>query len=177
MAERPATLTQPLTRAQLTEFVGTNPRALRVFEAFFRDLSQTLPDAAMANSAAAEAAQIAANAARIVADEALELAEAQELAQQLVGQVSELRDRLSELSRRLDTLMASQDYATQLDQDAITPTVAYFGRAVPGSLTSAAVWQIKKLDFGVDGDVAVTWADGDADFNNVWDNRASLSYS
>lgn len=176
MADRPATLTQPLTRAQISEWLGANPRMVRWFEAFVRDITAVLPDAAMANATAAEAAQIAANAARIVADEALGLAEAQELAQQLVGQVSELRDGLSELSRRLDALMA-QDYATRLDQDAITPTLAYFGKAEPGASTAAPVWQIKKLDFGADGDVVVTWADGDSAFNNAWDDRASLSYS
>lgn len=176
MADRPATLTQPLTRAQITEMIGANPRAVRWFESLVRDITDVLAGAAFANGTAAETAQVTADAARIVADEALELAEAQDLAQQLVGQVNELRDGLSELSRRLDALM-TQDYATRLDQDAITPTLAYFGRAEPGSATSAAVWQIKRLDIGADGDVDVTWADGDALFNNVWDDRASLSYS
>lgn len=55
-------------------------------------------------------------------------------------------------------------------------TVAYAGAAEPGSATSAASWQIQRLTFS-GNDVVVEFADGDADFDNVWDNRASLSYS
>lgn len=69
------------------------------------------------------------------------------------------------------------NYATRYDQDSSTPTFAYLGKAPVGSATSAAAWQIQKLDFGADGDVTVTWADGDAAFNNIWDDRASLTYS
>lgn len=80
------------------------------------------------------------------------------------------------LNQVIDELMAT-DYATQYDQDASTPSFAYLGKAQVGSVTSAAVWQIQKLTFGADGDVVITWADGDASFDNIWDNRASLSYS
>ncbi len=80
------------------------------------------------------------------------------------------------LNQVIDALMET-NYATQYDQDATTPTFAYLGKAQVGAVTSAAVWQIQKLTFGADGDVAITWADGDAAFDNVWDNRASLSYS
>ena len=76
----------------------------------------------------------------------------------------------------IDEIMAT-NYATRYDQDASTPTYAYLGKAQVGSATSAAVWQIQKLTFGIDGDVTITWADGNAAFDNVWDNRASLSYS
>ena len=176
MADRPVTATQPLTRAQIGEWLGTNPRMVRWFEALIRDVNAILPDAAGANAAAAEAAQNAADAARIIADEALELAETQELAQQLIGQVGELRDRIADITRRLDALMASDDYATLYDQDAISPTLAYLGKAAPGSAKSDPVWQLKKLTFGVDGDVEITWADGNAAFDNVWDDRASLTY-
>jgi hypothetical protein len=69
------------------------------------------------------------------------------------------------------------NYTIKYDQDADPPTVAYLGKANPGTTTSQALWQIQKLTFSVDGDVSTQWADGDASFNNVWDNRASLSYS
>jgi hypothetical protein len=69
------------------------------------------------------------------------------------------------------------EYTTEIDQDASTPTLAYVGRAFPGSAKSAAVWQIRKLTFGADGDLGTTWADGNAAFDNIWDDRASLSYS
>lgn len=76
----------------------------------------------------------------------------------------------------VEALMATQ-YALRYDQDADPPTLAYLGEADPGTATSSAAWRIKKLTFGGDGDVTTEWADGDSSFNNVWDNRASLSYS
>ena len=71
--------------------------------------------------------------------------------------------------------VATPSLATRFDQ--IDPTLGYIGEANPGTATSAASWRVRKLDFGVDGDVTVTWADGNSNFDNIWDNRASLSYS
>ncbi len=54
----------------------------------------------------------------------------------------------------------------------------YSGEAVPGSLSSAAVWAIKKLVYDVDDQLIETlWAGGSSDRTNIWDNRVSLSYS
>lgn len=55
--------------------------------------------------------------------------------------------------------------------------ITYIGKAKPGSSTSAPVWQIMKLDESSAPDFALTWADGNGLFDNVWANRASLSYS
>ncbi len=87
-----------------------------------------------------------------------------------------LADTRNTINALIDEAMATE-YATRYDQDAATPTFAYLGKAQVASATSAAVWQIQKLVFGVDGDVTITWADGNAAFDNVWDNRASLSYT
>ncbi len=38
------------------------------------------------------------------------------------------------------------------------------------------VWQIFKMVEAA-GVTTITWADGDTAFNNIWDNRASLTYS
>lgn len=54
-----------------------------------------------------------------------------------------------------------------------TPGSTYIGKAAPGSSESDPVWQIQK----VVGDTSGIYADGDAEFNNVWADRASLSYS
>jgi hypothetical protein len=59
--------------------------------------------------------------------------------------------------------------------DTTTANVTYVGYAVIGSLSSASVWKIKKID--TTSGVVITWADGDSSYNNIWDNRASLSYS
>jgi hypothetical protein len=61
-----------------------------------------------------------------------------------------------------------------LRYDEVDANTAYLGLSPIGSQHSASVWQIKKLDFttGVD----IKWADGNQGFDNVWDNRASLTY-
>ncbi len=58
--------------------------------------------------------------------------------------------------------------------DPATSTITYVGQAVPGSTTSAAVWQIQRIDQTTG--IIILYA-GDAQFDQVWDNRASLSYS
>ena len=55
--------------------------------------------------------------------------------------------------------------------------VEYVGLALPGSATSSAVWQIRKLAYAGDNLVSVLLADGNVNFDNVWDDRASLSFS
>lgn len=55
--------------------------------------------------------------------------------------------------------------------------VEFVGKAEPGSATSAAVWQIMKLTYSGNNVTDVEWADGNLNFDNVWDNRAGLSYS
>lgn len=57
----------------------------------------------------------------------------------------------------------------------ISGTDIYIGKAAIGSAVSSAVWQIKKIDTA--SDIIITWADGDANFDNVMSNAASLSYS
>ena len=56
-------------------------------------------------------------------------------------------------------------------------TITYIGEADPGSAEGAAVWRISRFDETLDPDVEIKWADGTADFDKVWDNRASYSYS
>ena len=68
----------------------------------------------------------------------------------------------------------SGSYATQLDE--ASSTITYVGKAAVGSATASAVWQIQRIT-ATGPDLAIDWADGDASFNNIWDNRASLSYS
>ena len=56
--------------------------------------------------------------------------------------------------------------------------IEYIGLAVPGTATSASIWQIQKLIYdGNDKLTQVLWADGNDSFDNIFDNRAALSYS
>lgn len=61
--------------------------------------------------------------------------------------------------------------------DFIGDNVIISGKAAVGTQTSQSIWQLSKTEFGVDDDVTVTWADGDAAFDNVWDNRLTYTYS
>jgi len=54
----------------------------------------------------------------------------------------------------------------------------YRGEAIPGSVDSASVWRIRKITVSaVDSDVNETWADGDDNFDNIWNDRLGLTYS
>ncbi len=68
--------------------------------------------------------------------------------------------------------LSSMDY----EIDEASDTVTYIGKADPGTATSAASWQIVRVT-RVDDDYSRELADGDTDFDNIWDDRASLSYS
>lgn len=68
---------------------------------------------------------------------------------------------------------ANPAQAVRID-DSSVGGVTFIGKANIGSATSAAAWQIQKLDESAG--LVKTWADGDASFNNVWDDRTSLTY-
>lgn len=68
----------------------------------------------------------------------------------------------------------SKDLEIFIDETT-TENVTYIGYAAPATGTDEANWRIKKID--ETSDFELTWADGDTEFNNVWDDRASLSYS
>lgn len=65
-------------------------------------------------------------------------------------------------------------YAVIAD-DATTGGVVYVGYAAIGSATSAGVWRIKKID--TTNYPVTTWCDGNDNFDNVFDDRVSLTYS
>lgn len=67
--------------------------------------------------------------------------------------------------------------ATKLD-DVSTSNITYVGKAAIGSSGASAVWRIMKIDeSGTPTTLSITWADGNSNFDNVWDNRTSLTYS
>lgn len=76
--------------------------------------------------------------------------------------------------RGLDVASQSTPQATRIDE--ASSTVTYIGKADTGTLNAAAEWQIQRIT--VSGSVtSIEWADGNAAFDNVWNDRASLSYS
>ena len=52
----------------------------------------------------------------------------------------------------------------------------YEGWADPGTATSAALWVIKRYVFTGSNLTSYSFADGNASADNIWDNRASLTY-
>lgn len=55
--------------------------------------------------------------------------------------------------------------------------VLYVGKAAPGVIESEPYWRIFKAIFTSEGDATLTWADGNGNADNVWDDRLTLSYS
>lgn len=75
----------------------------------------------------------------------------------------------------LQSLLAASGggaYETRIDE--VSATVSYIGKAVPGSATSAASWQITKLDETTG--LVLSYADDVTTFTKIWDNRASYTY-
>ena len=65
-------------------------------------------------------------------------------------------------------------YTIRIDE--ASATVTYVGEGAVNSIDANPVWRIRKLT--TTGSVlAIQWADGNQHFDNVWDNRASLSYT
>lgn len=60
-------------------------------------------------------------------------------------------------------------------EDSGDSNIIYVGEAANGTATSAAEWKVTKLDTTYVLDV--TYADGNLSYDNIWDNRESLSYS
>jgi hypothetical protein len=59
--------------------------------------------------------------------------------------------------------------------DDASATTTYVGYAALGMLESEAFWKIKRLT--TSGTVLkIEWADGDEYYDNIWANRASLTY-
>lgn len=62
-------------------------------------------------------------------------------------------------------------YTVRVDEGA---TYTYIGEADPGSAEGDAVWRVKRM---TNATTTILWADGDTNFDNVWTNRASLTYT
>lgn len=63
------------------------------------------------------------------------------------------------------------DYATKVT---IVGLVTYVGIATPGTIQATAKWQVKKID-ETTGTI-ITWADGNANFDNVATDLTALTF-
>ena len=79
-------------------------------------------------------------------------------------------------SAKQDLLLAEIQVVRTCIVDQASATILYVGIADVGSSAAASVWQIKKLTTA--GDIlTMTFADGNSNYDNIWNNRASLTYS
>lgn len=84
-------------------------------------------------------------------------------------------NKFSEIGDKVVVNVTSPEDGQTMAFDQASSTVMYLGYAVAGSLTSAAVWKIKK--FEISGTVIISsLADSNDLYDNVWDNRGSLTY-
>lgn len=67
----------------------------------------------------------------------------------------------------------SRETITLIDE--VSSTVTYIGKAKLGTAGSDAFWQIRKIQ-KVGTVTSIQYADGDRQFDNVWNSRASLTY-
>lgn len=87
-------------------------------------------------------------------------------------------DTAGTVSAKLRGLLAAGDNYTTLIDYTTTASVWYVGKAAPGSSTSSAVWQIKRLTWSADGCTAIEYAGGSLNFTNKWTERVSpITYS
>ena len=64
----------------------------------------------------------------------------------------------------------------------VNNNLIYAGFSIPGTAKSVAAWQIRKLTYDASNNLlSVTWPQfntfASRDYNFVWDNRASYTYS
>lgn len=52
----------------------------------------------------------------------------------------------------------------------------YVGEADPGTATSESSWRIKRIE-EIGDDYNILWASGSADFDKIWDDRLTFTYS
>jgi hypothetical protein len=87
---------------------------------------------------------------------------------------STIRVSIQDISSSITIPISSTNYATIVDE--ASSSITYVGNAAIASLTSASVWQIKRIQ--VSGtQLIITWADGNSNFDNSWDDRATGVYS
>ena len=71
----------------------------------------------------------------------------------------------------------SEEVAQAKRVDFITDTLLYRGEAAPGTSESEPYWRLRRIIIGSDNDVTEEWAQGNAEYNKIWNNRLVYSYS
>jgi hypothetical protein len=105
-----------------------------------------------------------------------------ELAVDAMLQSGEIGAELSQMKAGIDTLnekinvLNDRVFLEPIQVDESTPSTIYRGYAVPGTLTNAPSWAIERA-ITTDDVTTKKWADGNKNFDNIWDNRETLAYA
>lgn len=86
---------------------------------------------------------------------------------------------INALIDNLKTLLTSLDnkiWHEPLALDESNPNIVYKGYAMPGSSLDNPLWAVSKTVNVLDVKTT-TWADGNKNLDNVWNNREALAYS
>ena len=83
----------------------------------------------------------------------------------------------TETSGIIPNVRSVEDVALAVRIDYSGSNPIYVGVAAPGSSVSDNVWRIKRISYSGNNPTTVEWADGNTNYDNVWDNRAALNYS
>jgi hypothetical protein len=71
---------------------------------------------------------------------------------------------------------SNRKFTIKIDKDGGSNPI-YIGKAIAGTLTSQAFWQIFKITWDVSNDPTdVKWADSVTTFTKEWDERASYDF-
>jgi hypothetical protein len=71
--------------------------------------------------------------------------------------------------------VANENVDSWIKKDTAVAGTTYFGYAELGSNPAAAVWKIRR-EVVASNVTTVEYADGDLKYDNIWNNRASLTY-
>jgi hypothetical protein len=71
--------------------------------------------------------------------------------------------------------IARPDVELKVIVDEVNKNLTYVGYADTGTATLLPKWRIKKIE-QVGKILSTLYADGNPNFDNIWDNRAALTY-
>lgn len=83
------------------------------------------------------------------------------------------------VSESLESVLQRLRIDLEIQYDRLVDTdgeYTYIGEATPGSARDAAAWRIKRV-YEIGDDIEIIWADNTADFEKVWDDRATYEYN
>lgn len=86
-----------------------------------------------------------------------------------------IKNSVNDMKDKVNVLNDKLFYEPKLIDES-NANIVYKGYANPGAASNTAVWAIEKVT-NIKGVLSYQWANGNRNFENVWDNRKTLMYS